>query len=64
MTIYVRKGNHLTPIACHVGMNDIYQGDNLMDVTNSMVNADANIFGLCDKQLACTTCRIDLLSHQ
>jgi ferredoxin len=34
-----------------------------MDVANSTVNADVNIFGLCDKQLACTTCRIDLESH-
>lgn len=34
-----------------------------MDVTNSTVNADANIFGLCDKQLACTTCRVDIHSH-
>ena len=39
-------------------------GDNLMDVTNSTVNGDTNVFGLCDKQLACTTCRVDLLSHQ
>lgn len=35
-------------------------GDNLMDVANSTVNQDANIFGLCDKQLACTTCRVDV----
>ena len=34
-----------------------------MDVTNSTVNQDANIFGLCDKQLACTTCRIDIETH-
>ena len=34
-----------------------------MDVTNSIVNQDANIFGLCDKQLACTTCRVDIDSH-
>ena len=34
-----------------------------MDITNSMVNQDVNIFGLCDKQLACTTCRVDIESH-
>ena len=38
----------------------IDQGSNLMDVTNSLVNQDVNIYGLCDKQLACTTCRIDI----
>ena len=38
-------------------------GDNLMDVTNNTVNQDANIFGLCDKQLACTTCRVDIETH-
>lgn len=31
-----------------------------MDVTNSIVNQNVNIYGLCDKQLACTTCRIDI----
>jgi 2Fe-2S ferredoxin len=31
-----------------------------MDSANRIVNADANIFGLCDKQLACTTCRVDI----
>jgi ferredoxin len=31
-----------------------------MDVTNSLVNENVNIYGLCDKQLACTTCRIDI----
>jgi ferredoxin len=35
-----------------------------MDVTNSLVNANVNIYGLCDKQLACTTCRVDIESHQ
>lgn len=34
-----------------------------MDVTNSTVNQDANIFGLCDRQLACTTCRVDIESR-
>ena len=38
-------------------------GDNLMDVTNKMVNQDVNIYGLCDKQLACTTCKVDIESH-
>jgi ferredoxin len=31
-----------------------------MDVTNSLVNQNVNIYGLCDKQLACTTCRVDI----
>jgi|JI6StandDraft_1071083.scaffolds.fasta_scaffold18215_5 ferredoxin len=35
-------------------------GDNLMDLTNQTVNAAANIYGLCDKQLACTTCSIQV----
>jgi 2Fe-2S ferredoxin len=34
-----------------------------MDVTNRIVNQNINIYGLCDKQLACTTCRVDLESH-
>ena len=33
-------------------------GDNLMDVTNSSVNQNINVYGLCDKQLACTTCSV------
>ena len=44
----------------------LYLGSNLMDVTNSLVNQNVNIYGLCDKQLACTTCRVDietLFSH-
>lgn len=35
-------------------------GSNLMDVTNELVNQDVNIYGLCDKQLACTTCRVEI----
>jgi ferredoxin len=35
-------------------------GTNLMDVTNALVNQNVNIYGLCDKQLACTTCRVDI----
>lgn len=34
-----------------------------MDVTNRSVNEDCNIYGLCDKQLACTTCSVNILSH-
>jgi hypothetical protein len=34
-----------------------------MDVVNNTVNADANIFGLCDKQLARAICHIDLKSR-
>lgn len=42
------------------GYEWIDQGSNLMDVTNSIVNQNVNIYGLCDKQLACTTCRVDI----
>jgi hypothetical protein len=35
-------------------------GENLMDVTNKIVNEDVNIYGLCDKQLACTTCSVHI----
>jgi len=35
-------------------------GDNLMDLTNCTVNSASNIYGLCDKQLACTTCSIQV----
>jgi ferredoxin len=29
-----------------------------MDATNKIVNEQVNIYGLCDKQLACTTCSV------
>lgn len=32
-----------------------------MDLTNKIVNKDVNVYGLCDKQLACTTCAIDVV---
>jgi ferredoxin len=38
-------------------------GDNLMDITNKSVNQNINIYGLCDKQLACTTCSVEIQSH-
>ena len=34
-----------------------------MDVTNSIVNQNVNIYGLCDKQLACTTCKVEIETH-
>lgn len=34
-----------------------------MDITNKLVNADVNIYGLCDKQLSCTTCSVEIESH-
>ena len=33
-----------------------------MDVTNRSVNADTNVYGLCDKQLACTTSSVEIES--
>lgn len=59
-------------------MNEIsllFKGDNLMDVANSLVNEGVNVFGkkmenfanrklgLCDKQLACTTCSVHVLKN-
>jgi len=35
---------------------------NLMDATNEILNKDLEIYGLCDKQLACTTCSVHILS--
>ena len=37
-----------------------YVGDNLMDATNKSVNKNINVYGLCDKQLACTTCSVEI----
>ena len=34
-----------------------------MDATNRSVNEDINVYGLCDKQLACTTCSVDIMKH-
>ncbi len=34
-----------------------------MDATNKMINSEANIYGLCNKQLACTTCSVHVKSH-
>ena len=31
-----------------------------MDLTNKTVNENVNVYGLCDKQLACTTCSVDI----
>lgn len=31
-----------------------------MDATNKNINENANIYGLCDKQLACTTCSVEI----
>ena len=34
-----------------------------MDITNRSVNENVNVYGLCDKQLACTTCSVEIESH-
>lgn len=34
-----------------------------MDLTNSSVNQNVNIYGLCDKQLACTTCSVEIQKY-
>ena len=33
-----------------------------MDATNQSVNQEVNVYGLCDKQLACTTCSVEIES--
>jgi ferredoxin len=33
-----------------------------MDATNKSVNDNMNVYGLCDKQLACTTCSVDIMN--
>lgn len=32
-----------------------------MDVTNKLANEGVEVFGICDKQLACTTCSVHVL---
>ena len=39
-----------------------YLGSNLMEITNTSVNQNVNVYGLCDKQLACTTCSVEILT--
>ncbi len=34
-----------------------------MDVTNKSVNENVNVYGLCDKQLACTTCSVEIQKY-
>lgn len=34
-----------------------------MDATNRSVNKNVNVYGLCDKQLACTTCSVEIEKH-
>ncbi len=37
-----------------------YEGDNLLDTLNDMNIKDLSVFGICDKQLACHSCRINI----
>ena len=36
------------------------EGDNLLDTLNDMNIKDLSVFGICDKQLACHSCRINI----
>ncbi|CAI2361118.1 unnamed protein product [Moneuplotes crassus] len=37
-----------------------YEGDNLMDTLNESEIKGLNVFGICDKQLACLSCRVNV----
>ena len=39
-----------------------YAGDNLLDTINDQQIKDLSVFGICDKQLACHSCRINVIS--
>ena len=40
-----------------------YEGDNLLDTLNDMNIADLAVFGICEKQLACHSCRVNFITH-
>ena len=44
------------------GLREItgYIGDNLLDTLNDQNMQDLSVFGICDKQLACHSCRINV----
>lgn len=37
-------------------------GDNLMEVTMPHINQNLHLFGVCNKELACTSCSVHFLS--
>ena len=39
------------------------EGDNLLDTLNDMSIQDLAVFGICDKQLACHSCRVNFITH-
>jgi len=40
-----------------------YKDANLLDTLNDMNIQDLSIFGICDKQLACHSCRVNFITH-
>ena len=36
---------------------------NLLDTLNDMNIQDLSVFGICDKQLACHSCRVNFITH-
>lgn len=56
ITVHIKRNNSTTILKAK-------PGENLMDLTNKLVNSNSNIYGLCDKQLACTTCSVNIKTH-
>ena len=40
-----------------------HEGDNLLDALNEMVIEDLSVFGICDKNLACHSCRVNFITN-
>ena len=40
-----------------------YEGDNLLDTLNDMNIQDLSVFGICEKQLACHSCRVNFITN-
>ena len=39
------------------------EGDNLLDTLNDMNIQDLSVFGICEKQLACHSCRVNFVTQ-
>ena len=42
---------------------DAYEGDNLLDTLNDMNIQDLSVFGICEKGLACASCRVNFITN-
>ena len=40
------------------------EGANLLDTLNDQNMKDLSVFGICDKQLACHSCRVNIIKQQ